>query len=409
MNIRKRGNSYQFRISAGYENGKQIIKTMTYKPPRGLSARAEARAVNEAYLNFERRITGGASVKFDRIRFDVFARDLYMKNHASSLKPKTRKQYEIIINSRLIPYFGKMFIKDITPLDVRGWLASLERANGSEKTLSNNSKGVWFRTLSAILGRAEAWDIIENNPCKKVKAPRKQQSEVKALELADFVKIFKLLPLYEDIRIKTLVAIFLYTGIREAEAAGLEWRDFNTFNNSVSIKRTISYIPGEGLTEGTPKSAAGVRVIFYPPELAELLEKYKSWQSSEIKKRGNLWTGATGENAKLFTQFNGLPVFDTTIRKWIKKFFLWAGVPYITVHGLRHTFASLLISNGIDARTAAAQLGHNSPALVYNVYANKQTAAQVHAAEVLGKLSRNKGQITDKNPPKLPGSEIKEA
>ena len=408
MNIEKRGTSYRFRVSVGSENGKYKYKTMTYKPPKGLTARQEQKAVLEAAEAFERRIMGGASVKYNKMRFEEFATGLYMKNYGSTLKAKTRREYEIIINTRLLPYFGKMFIKDITPLDVRGWLASLERADGSGAKLSENSKGVFFRTFSAIMGKAEEWEIIDVNPCKKVKTPRKQQSDVKALQMSDFVKVFEKLPAYDDIRIKTLVAILLYTGIREAEAAGLEWQDFNIFNNSVSIRRTVSYIPNEGIHEDTPKSAAGVRVIFYPVELAGILEDFRSWQTSEIEKRGDLWTGARGDKAKLFTQFNGKPIHDATIRKWVKKFMLWAGVPYVSVHGLRHTFASVLIANGIDARTTAAQMGHSSPALVYNVYANKQTAAQVHAAEVLGSISKNYAQIMPKTTETPPNSEEKQ-
>lgn len=409
MNIRKRGKSYQIRVSAGYEGGKQIIKTMSYTPPPGLTTRQEAKAVNEAAEAFARRIQGGASVKYDKLRFEDFAHGLYMKNHGVTLKLKTRREYEIIIDTRLIPYFGKMYLREITPLDVRGWLASLERSDGSDGKLSENSKGVWFRTLSAVLGKAEEWELIDNNPCKKVKAPRKAHSEVKALQMSDFVRVFQKLPEYDDIRVRTLVSLLLYTGIREAEAAGLEWRDFNPFNNSVSIRRTVSYIPGVGVHEDTPKSAAGYRTIFYPPELAEVLALYREWQTREIKARGDLWTGATGDKAKLFTQFNGDLIHDATIRKWTQKYMKWAGVPYVTVHGLRHTFASILTANGIDARTTAAQLGHSSPALVMNVYANAQTSAQIHAAEVLGAISRNNGQIKDKTPEKLPGAEENKA
>mgnify|MGYP002525887904 CR=1 FL=1 len=282
MNITKRGNSYLFRLFVGRENGKQQFKAMTYTPPKGLTARQEAKAVNEAAEAFERRVKGGASVKYDKLRFEDFARGLYMKNHGVTLKLKTRREYEIIINTRLIPYFGKMYLREITPLDVRGWLASLERSDGSEKKLSENSKGVWFRTLSAVMGKAEEWELIDNNPCKKVKTPRKTHSEVKALQMSDFTRVFEKLPNYDDIRIKTLIALLLYTGIREAEAAGLEWHDFNTFNNSVSIRRTVSYIPGVGVHEDTPKSAAGYRTIFYPPELAELLANYREWQTREI-------------------------------------------------------------------------------------------------------------------------------
>ena len=61
-------------------------------------------------------------------------------------------------------------------------------------------------------------------------------------------------------------------------------------------------------------------------------------------------------------------------------------VPYVTVHGLRHTYASLLIASGTDPRTAASQLGHSSPSLTMNVYANPQDAAKRKAGDLMGKI-----------------------
>ena len=64
----------------------------------------------------------------------------------------------------------------------------------------------------------------------------------------------------------------------------------------------------------------------------------------------------------------------------------------MTVHGLRHTYASILISNNIDARTAAAQLGHQSPSLTMNVYCNPQNAAKRRAGDLIGNLMGGKYQ-----------------
>ena len=65
-------------------------------------------------------------------------------------------------------------------------------------------------------------------------------------------------------------------------------------------------------------------------------------------------------------------------------------MPYVTVHGLRHTYASLLIANGVDVRTAAAQLGHSSPSLTMNVYANPQNEAKRRAGNLIADIAKGK-------------------
>ena len=102
--------------------------------------------------------------------------------------------------------------------------------------------------------------------------------------------------------------------------------------------------------------------------------------------------GKTGDEARLFTTLEGKPIFDSTLRDWLNKFLVWCEVPHVTVHGLRHTFASILIANGTDPRTAAALLGQSSPALVMNVYANPQEEAKTRAINNLNSLYNKKSE-----------------
>ena len=143
------------------------------------------------------------------------------------------------------------------------------------------------------------------------------------------------------------------------------------------------------MIEGTPKSKTSFRTIPISDNLIRELLKYREWQEKKIDKLGELYKGKYGDEARLFTTWDGKPVFDSTFREWLNDFLKWCDVPRITVHGLRHTFASLLIANGTDPRTAAALLGHSSPALVMNVYANVQDEAKTRAIDNLSNLLGN--------------------
>ena len=395
MHIQKRNNSYKVYVSIGYENGKHKFRTSTYTPPKGMTSKQEQKAVLEFAEAFERKVKGGANIKYTKMTFKSFCFDLYYKTHLDTLKPKTASGYKIVIENRLIPYFGDMPINNITPLDIRGWLSSLDRRDGKEEDLSRNTAGSWFRTLSAILGKAYEWEIIDENPCKRVKAPSKPQSDVQALQLEDVKKIITKLPEYPDNRARLFILLVLNTGIREAEAAGLEWRDINLEKHMISINRTSQYIPGEGMIESSPKSKTSVRSIPISDNLIKEIKAYKEWQNNEIERLDELYQGNKGDRAKLFTTWDGRPVFDSTLRDWLNKFLVWCEVPHVTVHGLRHTFASILIANGTDARTTAALLGHSSPALVMNVYANTQEEAKTRAINNLAGIFNSESSSSD--------------
>lgn len=396
MYYQEKGNKVRFFIDCGLDSsGKKKIVSKQITLPDGISKKEKNRIIADEGEKFERKIKGGSNVQFDKMKFKDFALGLYEKNHLSSLKTNTASGYRVIIRDRLIGYFGEMYLRDITPLDVRKWLSQLDRADGSAKQLSENSKGVWFRTLSAILGKAEEWELIEANPCKKVKQPRKAQSDVKALSEEDVKKVFSGFDKYEDKRISILMELLILTGMRSGECTGLEWRDISFENCSIKIERESIYIRGEGIHESTPKSKSSRRVIFIPDFLCEDLKAYRELQKKEIEKRGDLWIGEKGDRCKLFTQFNGLATSGFTIGSWVKKYLEWCKVPYVTVHGLRHTFASIMIANGTDARTTAAQLGHSSPSLVYNTYANPQDSAKRRAANLLGDIVSNQSKDKD--------------
>jgi integrase len=386
MQFSKRGNKWLITISCGYDHGKQVRKSITYSPPQGLSKNEEKEAVQTFAKQFQQRIKGGADTKVYRITFKTFCDEYFFPRCVDSLSKKTYSDYKIVADNRLIPYFGNMLIHNISSLDIIMWKQNLQRMDGRDKELSQNSVGNWERTLSAILGKAFSWNFIDENPCRRVKKSSNYNPDVKALQLSDVQKLHNKLPEYPHEPAKLFVMLGLETGERIEELLGAEWHDIDFQRGTISVRRTSQYIPGKGMVEGKPKSKSSYRVIPLNKEMLAELQKYRLWQNDRFEQLGDLYEGKAGDAARLFTTETGKPVFDSTARKWLNGVLRWAEVPRITCHGLRHTFASILISNNIDARTVAALLGHSSPALVYNTYANLQEKAKLNAIDQLHKL-----------------------
>lgn len=381
MHIRKRGKTYLICISLGFDsNGKRIRKYVTYNPDPTLTPRQADQTAFKYGIEIENKLKRGGTLKYESLTFSQFA-EMYFRDFAPTLKEYTAIQYKDIYERRFKPYFGNMRIKNIRPLDIRQWLTTMERLDKSGK-LTENSKGVYFRTLSSMLGVAFRWELIDNNPCRRIRAPRNKQSAVKALQQSDFDKLFAKIDSFPDPRAVLMIYLLSTTGIREGEAAGLKWQDIDFENQIIRIEREVVYIPKIGLRVTSPKSVNSIREICVPALLCDKLSPYKTLQDKEIADRGVYYNN----EGYVFTQLNGSPVHSSTIREWIKKAFEYCEVPYITVHGLRHTYASILISNGTDPRTTAAQLGHSTPSLTINIYCNPQYNAKRRAGDLIGSI-----------------------
>lgn len=379
MHIRKRGKTYLICISMGFDSsGKRIRQYVTYDPDPTLTPRQANHAAYNYGIEIENKLKRGGTIQYEALTFNQFA-EMYFRDFAPTLKEYTAVQYKDIYEKRFKPYFGNMRIKNIRPLDIRQWLTAMERLDKTGK-LTENSKGVYFRTLSSMLGVAYRWELIDNNPCRRIRAPRDKQSTVKALQQSDFDKLFAKIDSFPDSRAVLLIYLLSSTGMREGEAAGLKWQDINFENRTISIEREVVHIPRIGLRVTSPKSINSIREICVPELLCDKLSAYKDKQNKDIAERGNYYN----DEGYIFTQFNGSPVHSSSIREWTKKAFEYCDVPYITVHGLRHTYASILISNGADPRTTAAQLGHSTPSLTINIYCNPQYDAKRRAGDLIG-------------------------
>jgi len=440
--IRQRGNSYQIRVSSGYDlKGKQIIKTLTYVPPEGFTPKQIEREVERQKVLFEKKISDGLYLN-SSITFSDFA-ERWMKDYVEKqLAPKTIQRYRTLLD-RVNPAIGHIKLDKIQPQHLLAFYDNLGdpgmRLNGrhlastklikllkkdvgkialnsgvSARTIKGIAKGkatnlttvkkllsalntsdktlfttkstslsprtiqYYHRFISSVLSTAVQWQILFSNPCERVKPPKAKSKEALYLDEVQARKVIELLA-KEDMKYKTAITLLIYSGLRRGELCGLEWSDIEFKNEVIHVRRSSQYLPGEGIFAKAPKNESSLRTIKLNSDIFTLLAQYKKWQNVERLKCGDLWINSD----RLFTQWNGKPISPDTFTQWFHKWIAKNDLPPICIHSLRHTNATLLISGGVSIRTVADMLGHAQTSTTSNIYAHAIQSASAAASEIL--------------------------
>ena len=89
------------------------------------------------------------------------------------------------------------------------------------------------------------WQVIVSNPASRVRPPRVERKEAKYLDEKQTLKLLELLENETPLH-KTMIKLFIYSGLRRGELCALEWKDIDFANNLITVRRTSQYLPGKG-------------------------------------------------------------------------------------------------------------------------------------------------------------------
>jgi len=237
------------------------------------------------------------------------------------------------------------------------------------------------RLISAILNKAVKWQVILSNPATRVELPKVKPKEAACYDDEQVLQLFTLLT-NEPLKYQVAIYIALYGGLRLGEVTGLEWSDIDFEEKSISITKSRQYIPGLGTYDKQPKTERSVREIKLSNGVLELLHQYKVQQDNESLRLGSKWI----DSKKIFTQWNGLPMFPQTPSQWFSKWLKRTGFPKVTFQQLRHSHASILIGNGADIATVSRRLGHSKITTTINTYTHAMKNKDAIAADLLDDL-----------------------
>ena len=334
-----------------------------YKGKRVSRKVGSERAANDAAAKIEARLTLGRGAFPEKVKppaprlKDYFKR--FEQNYKATLKPSTWHSYEGSLRIHILPELGKYRLDEITKPMMKRLVVQMV-----EGGLAKDSIRLYLASLRVLYTQAVDDKIVPDNPIRGLgkffrQAKRKHEKIDPLTEEESLLLLEKTLE-WE----RTHYPLFLcalHTGMRSGELRGLQWGDIDWNGKFLEVRRAIDRFD----TVATVKTESGMRRIDLSDHLLETLKELRKQKQKEALKKGNNeipeWVFANRSGS--FININNAKTRN--FKRVLKK----AGLRSIRFHDLRHTFASQLLSKGVNPLYVSKQLGHSNPGVTMKIYA----------------------------------------
>ena len=264
---------------------------------------------------------------------------IWLRQKSRVVAPSTFRGYESAIHFHLLPSFGEYYLSELKSTHVNSWIRKQVRSN---KTTNNI-----LTPLRAIFSDAYHDELIDKNPLERIKSLPVNFEKVDPFTEDELIRILNSC----DGQIKNLFQFAFWTGLRTSEYIALKWENASLEHGTVFIHEVRT---SEGDKSQT-KTASGTRKISLLPKALEALENQQQYTSS-----GHIFL-----DPRTSTPWkSNHPVRKAAWKPALKR----AGIDYKKPYTTRHTFASILLSDGVSPMIVAHLMGHKDWAMIRKVY-----------------------------------------
>ena len=287
--------------------------------------------------------------------------EIYLTAKKENISSTTFLLYETAIQRILIPKLGHLHLDEIKPFHVQELINFLATPSGrvdkKGEKLAPATIRRYLTILQSIMTMAWKQEYIQSNPAdtRRLEISKIVTPEVEAFSNEEIAEILKMAQL-EPIHIHAVIATAIYTGARRGEIAGLKWEDVDFEKRTMYIRRSVVKLVGQEPEIKLPKTISSIRQMAIPQALCDILQELKKEQDRKKALLGEKWH----EEGFLFTDWCGHVMHPHTPTKQFDKFLKKYGFRHLKFHGLRHSSATYLLSNGCDIKTVSKRLGHTS-------------------------------------------------
>ena len=257
-----------------------------------------------------------------------------------------------MIRTHIVPKLGS---RRLARLELRELEAFFNNVS-----LSPRSVHVLKGVITTALNDAIKWGYLRQNPAHLADTPKVLRPEVDALTADEAIAI---LYAFEGHRLLTLVTAALTTGLRQGELLALRWKDVDFEHSALHVDATLQRVAGK-LVRLDPKTARSTRTV---PLTATAVAAFHKQRQDQLAER-LLSTKWANDLDLVFTASQGLPMSGTVATKQFQHQLAIAGLANRRFHELRHGYATLMLTQGVDLRVIMELMGHSRLHTTATVY-----------------------------------------
>lgn len=371
--IRKRGRRWAVVVDVGRDEGGRRQQRWR----GGFATKREASAALTEILGSVQR---GAYIEPSRQTVADFLAE-WLGSIRASVRPTTWATYEALSRGLIVPALGTVPLQRLSASQLNGFYADLlerGRRNG-RGGLSPRTVHHVHVTMHKALADALRWQVVSRNVAAQATPPRQVPKEPRtwtAAELRSF------LAHVEGDRLYPAFLLAATTGVRRGELLGLAWRSLDLGAGRLSVVQTLVSVR-YAMHLSTPKTAKGRRSVALDPATVGTLRAHRV---AMLEERLALGLGTPGADDLVFTALDGSPLHPMRFSERFGRLVRSAGLPRLSLHGLRHTHATLALQAGVHPKVVSERLGHSTIAVTLDTYSHAIPALEEEAAAKVAAL-----------------------
>lgn len=302
----------------------KVGKTWKQKSKQGFKSKKEAKLYSDKIIK-ELQSEISLSKDFKNITYKEFVGE-YLNYKKGSISYNTYLFYKISLSK--FKALNDIKLREITPVQVQKVVDKLKKESNIDITQ-------YYRRLNALfLCAMNDYNIISSNPCKPIK-DKKERTEKKALTIAEQEKLMTFLKTCTNPDVYIVSIIALKCGLRMGEILGLTWDKIDLREGQITVNIQWKKLSDGDYGFGALKTKNSYRVVPIPEKTIPLIKEFKETYPIRMDRR--------------ITKVNN-------IAEYCRRHYRYAGLE-ISIHQLRHTYATNLIANGLDFKTVAKLIG----------------------------------------------------